>query len=382
MKEFAKVFRAAVISIIALLGSASVGASESIIIWTGAAPLEWSDFEAPPPPIDEAQVHAFATTGITLSWVQNPLTGGIAIEINAFFNRAASWYRPALVTADTLDHERGHFDMAEYWARQLRQALAESDDLVPLLSSCEASQETIDAVIGPLYQNVYDSLTAQQDQYDVQTFHGLEAGPQSDYDDLFNTGLTELASYANPNLAIDPASRPEPSPGTHVGYLRYQLSTFSEAPYGEYEWEIAGVWQISVEHDGNTAQTSLSHISEVNNYTGSLTNVTDPAVPGFSDLATPILETDGFTDYYVDFSSVAGPSPNLHHELTFESSYPAVEPFVLKFPSVATIALGHWMRTLGNATMKAKAPITCQSERAWAIDLDDGRSLKLRWQLD
>lgn len=152
--------------------------------WSASRPLVLADFQGRPRP---NELHAALTSATIVARVAcraNQFTG----SVQAAFDPTRSWVRdPAALTPKLLRHEQLHFDIAEVYARRLRQKLA--DVHVP----CAQLGATFDR----LSQGLYAEWEQAEDRYDRETNHGLNAEPQRQWEELVQKQLTELAAFAD-----------------------------------------------------------------------------------------------------------------------------------------------------------------------------------------
>ena len=114
----------------------------------------------------------------------NQFTG----HVQAAFDPTRSWVRdPATITPKLLHHEQLHFDIAEVYARRLRQKLA--DVRIPCAQLGSAFER--------LSQGVYAEWEKAEDQYDRDTNHGLKPEQQAQWDAQVQQQLRELAAFAD-----------------------------------------------------------------------------------------------------------------------------------------------------------------------------------------
>lgn len=153
------------------------------IRWSASRPLTVADFKGRPKP---SQGHAALTsaninTGATC---RNNVFAGTA---QASFDPASSWVRePGSMTPALLRHEQLHFDIAEVYARRLRQQLAAMH--VP----CTQLGTTFDRIS----QAAYTAWQQAEDTYDRDTNHGLLRERQAQWEAQVHRQLQELAAFA------------------------------------------------------------------------------------------------------------------------------------------------------------------------------------------
>ena len=91
---------------------------QDTISWKPAYHLKWTDFKGQ---IDTTKKYgALSSTGISLKFSQR--SGITLFKIVALFYKQESWVR--VHSPVGLIHEQGHFNIAEIYARKLRQTLS------------------------------------------------------------------------------------------------------------------------------------------------------------------------------------------------------------------------------------------------------------------
>ncbi len=92
------------------------------------------------------------------------------------------WHRRA--PASLLDHEQGHFDIAEIAALRLvlavRKALASGDPIRGRGSSIEASRRSLETRLQQMFEVVHKQSEEENRQYDLHTHHGIRTSTQNE----------------------------------------------------------------------------------------------------------------------------------------------------------------------------------------------------------
>lgn len=153
--------------------------------WSADRRLTWADFQAAAP-----------TTGVEGALTAYNLLYGVRCvgvafhyDVAAVFLPRQSWVK-AVVLADsderarTLKHEQTHFDLTEVYARRLRKYLHDAYD--PCRSGTTPVREGADRLVA--------RESADQDRYDDETRHGLDAAGQRVWDADVAAWLAELAA--------------------------------------------------------------------------------------------------------------------------------------------------------------------------------------------
>ncbi|WP_223649909.1 DUF922 domain-containing protein [Hymenobacter psoromatis] len=182
-------FLSAIILVVSLLSIKTAFAQAAVplpagsIRWSAGRPLRVTDFQGRPRP---GQTHAALTSA-------NINTGAICRDnifvgtAQASFTPTASWVRdPARLTPALLRHEQLHFDIAEVYARRLRQQLA------ALRLPCNQLGDRFNR----LSQAAYAAWQKAEDDYDLDTNHGLQHERQAQWEAQVHQQLLDLADFA------------------------------------------------------------------------------------------------------------------------------------------------------------------------------------------
>ncbi len=131
---------------------------EEGILWDENKRLSWADFKGKVPP---AAVPAATTaSGISYTYSANLLHHEVKLdfEVNAYFYPNESWYKPEQCTDNTLTHEQLHFDIAELFARKMRNRLRRT-----------SFSDDVKEEVRRIYKDILQALKDYQDQYDWET---------------------------------------------------------------------------------------------------------------------------------------------------------------------------------------------------------------------
>jgi hypothetical protein len=143
--------------------------------------LTWDDFQGPAPA--GRDVAAQTVSGISVRWVTGtPVNHGgtwrvkLEVQCKAVMHQNASGVKPGKKTDALLRHEQHHFDITEYWARAMGQALnaIEGTGATPQ-KAAQAASARAEAKAAELNRK----LERMQDLYDQETDHGRHARRQS-----------------------------------------------------------------------------------------------------------------------------------------------------------------------------------------------------------
>ncbi|PWT70349.1 MAG: hypothetical protein C5B59_20760 [Bacteroidetes bacterium] len=155
----------------------------SFIDWNPKRKLAWSDFKAPP---DNA-VKAAALTSTNIKIDAGFENNSFQYHIHCMFDKSKSWGR---VKNDyVLQHEQGHFDIAEIYARKLNK----------MLKSYKPHDSDPSKDVTKIYQNVMQGYNEEQNLYDQETNFSIDHTKQEEWLRKIDNGLRELQDYAHYN---------------------------------------------------------------------------------------------------------------------------------------------------------------------------------------
>lgn len=158
-------------------------AAAPFLTWSAARPLTVADFRGRPGTTEQ---HA-ALTSTTIDARGGCHGDQFSAEVRAVFDPATSWVRePATITGALLRHEQLHFDLAELYARLLRLRL------VATKAPCAQFKATFSRISRALYAE----WEREQNRYDQETRHGLDAARQAFWERQTSVRLQQLAAYA------------------------------------------------------------------------------------------------------------------------------------------------------------------------------------------
>lgn len=156
---------------------------ENIIEWSPARKLTWADFKGMPDPssTNAALTSSSITVGFEFSNKQ------LKYDIKCKFNKLLSWGR---VRNDyILNHEQGHFDIAEAHARVLNKNL----------NAYVFNSKTVSDDINRIYNETMKEHVSMQKQYDLLTNHSLDTAEQNKWNNKISALLKDLQDYSKYN---------------------------------------------------------------------------------------------------------------------------------------------------------------------------------------
>ena len=109
--------------------------------------------------------------------------------VEATFDPATSWFRhPQTASEALLRHEQLHFDITEVYARIMRQKL--------ISFAARANCEKLQPAFNNVTKLVYSEWDREQNRYDQETTHGLNAMRQAYWEKQTATKLEQLKAFA------------------------------------------------------------------------------------------------------------------------------------------------------------------------------------------
>ena len=124
----------------------------------------------------------------------------------------------------------------------------------------------------------------------------------------------------------------------------------------------------------------LRHTRTANMPGGALLNASDPGIPLIADLSVENLGIGGgqHPSFRIQFTRQ---NPGLGHTLTFRDSV-MNKTNTQPFNNVAFIALGQWMRSMGDPSLNVKAPYTGNTPITWTISISPDQNMTLSWIME
>ncbi|MBL7941366.1 MAG: hypothetical protein JNM00_01280 [Flavobacteriales bacterium] len=143
------------------------------LLWSGDK-LSWENYRKRAG--NQQYYKAFTYSGIRFTTGERD--GKSMVSVEAFFDPNESWVHPGNMTSQLLNHEQRHFDLTEVYARKMRDAVSEWNN-IPIEEFIAAGhpQHIRDA-----YMQLNNELFKKQQQYDVETRHGSDTASQQQWD--------------------------------------------------------------------------------------------------------------------------------------------------------------------------------------------------------
>ena len=154
---------------------------EGFINWSEDKRLKWEDFKAAPQKIGDVA----ALTATHLGFSYNVVNGKISYKIECRFETNRSW---GMVKNNwILNHEQGHFDIAEIYSRKLFKAI----------SAYQFSKTTFQKDLDTIYKKLVDEKDQYQQLYDLETNYSRNKSEQEEWLIKIKNDLTALNSWAD-----------------------------------------------------------------------------------------------------------------------------------------------------------------------------------------
>ena len=138
---------------------------EDFVEWSPAKRLTWDDYLAKPSSSSDAAAITSTALGLEYHVRNNALT----YKITCKFSKTRSWGK--YKTDYILEHEQGHFDITEIFARKLENALREYD----------FNPKKFKSDLDQIYREIMEKKEELQNQYDVETDYSRNKEKQAEW---------------------------------------------------------------------------------------------------------------------------------------------------------------------------------------------------------
>lgn len=155
--------------------------SDNLILY-GSRDIVWSDFKGKPSPRNKLES---ASTGTTIKL--NPIhvsEDSVVLEVSNYFICDKSW--TITDSAIVLEHERGHFEISEIYARKMRKQFVES----------KFNLKTLNNEVQNVFKKYDRELDLRQDKYDLETKHSIDRKRQGEWTKQIQTELMQLEPFS------------------------------------------------------------------------------------------------------------------------------------------------------------------------------------------
>lgn len=162
------------------LAPGPLGQQKDAIPWQPDRRLAWTDFKGIPP--GSKQVAATTASGISYTYTTTGSKGSYKLDykVTAFFYPHQSWYQRELCDSIVLSHEQLHFDIAELFARRMRERLG-SQTFGPHVRS----------EVRRIFRQLNRELAEFQDRYDRETDFSRDREAQAQWNAAIARSLAE-----------------------------------------------------------------------------------------------------------------------------------------------------------------------------------------------
>jgi hypothetical protein len=175
--------------------SAVFARNDAILNWNKDYSLQWADFQSP---VDQTSPFAANThSGVSYSWNVKYNNGIPKFTFTAvsFMDRFKSWVRTEKETPELLKHEQIHFDISEFFARKLLEAL-----------NNYRYTDNYKNEIAQIYTQMMSARTAMESTYDNQTSHSIIKLKQAQWQNYVEGLLNNNYTY-NQAIQSEPAAQ-------------------------------------------------------------------------------------------------------------------------------------------------------------------------------
>ena len=143
----------------------SYAQGDEFIEWSPAERLTWDDYLAKP----SSSSDAAAITSTSLGLEYHVRDNVLSYTITCRFSKTRSWgkYRTEYI----LDHEQGHFDITEIYARKLENAIQEY----------KFNPKKFKTDLDNIYKEIVEEKEKVQNQYDLETDYSRNREKQAEW---------------------------------------------------------------------------------------------------------------------------------------------------------------------------------------------------------
>lgn len=156
------------------------------IYWSDDYRLVWTDFEELPQRYSEHA--AYSVVGYESRFDMN--ADRYKAVIRTYFDRNESWSKNWI--SILLNHEQGHFDLAELYGRKFRKKVKEAMETDNI--SVEKFKRMSDEAI--------KLLEEAQHEYDVATNYSIDFRAQKKWNERIQQELKQLEEFADPQIVV------------------------------------------------------------------------------------------------------------------------------------------------------------------------------------
>ncbi len=163
---------------------------DSLISWSSNRKLTWNDFKGKP---NYNEIYA-ARTYFSILLKPKTYQDSIVVTINNQFEIYNSWIKMKdTTTIFLLDHEQGHFDIAEICARSIRQAVS---------NSTFKNRESAHRFLNDTYDYQWSLYLKLNALYEKETDHCKNKIKQKEWSEKIAKMLKELDDYSSTKVVV------------------------------------------------------------------------------------------------------------------------------------------------------------------------------------
>lgn len=153
--------------------------------WSENYKLHYEDFQGPIP-ANETFIKATTAAVIEVSFEQ--VGNMVHVTVINYFKKNESWMMNEAKIEYALNHEQGHFDIAEIYARKIRKKLQETK-LNPHKNGAEITK---------IFEKIGKKHLQAQKKYDKATSYSIKEKNQKEWTKKIADELKELEAYKEP----------------------------------------------------------------------------------------------------------------------------------------------------------------------------------------
>lgn len=158
------------------------------IVWKENFKLNWGLFKSPQNTMKaDTTVVSYSSCGLKYTALKDKTHNKLLIKIDATFDPSKSWKHPIKTKGLSINHEQGHFDIAELYARKLRKEFKEN----------VKTEKDYQLKFKLIYQILYGEFLDYQNYYDKITKRGTDSKKQNELEAEIKNQLKKLETYKN-----------------------------------------------------------------------------------------------------------------------------------------------------------------------------------------
>lgn len=158
------------------------------LVWKEGTKLNWSLFKSSENKMkSDSTIVSYSSCGLSYTAFKDKANNKMKVRIDATFDPSKSWKHPIRTKNLNINHEQGHFDIAEIYARKLRKEFLEN----------VKTEKDYQLKFKLIYQVMYGEFLDYQNYYDSITKRGTNAEKQNELDAEIKAELKKLERYKN-----------------------------------------------------------------------------------------------------------------------------------------------------------------------------------------